>query len=331
MIECFLLRFGRAGLVAILFLSACSNLSQGGSGAPSAKATAPSSTNKWPVFTLGAEASWQLNLPRGERFDASGLAFTADGRLLTVNDREHHLYSIQFLAETNAANLLKLPDCFTSAQLAQFQAEKIDRYDTEGVATDAEGRLYICEEANRWIMRFDPKTKAVERLEIDWAPVRKYFHPTDRNSSFEGVAVGPGMLYVANERLVPRIIAVDLKTLKVVDDFQVIPSTHLWGETHYSDLSWFGGALYILCRHDRAVLKVNPATHQILAEYSYKDIENAPENVYRSIYPTGTMEGLAVDAKFIWLATDNNGEPRLKHPKDTRPTLFKCPRPDLAP
>jgi hypothetical protein len=48
---------------------------------------------------------------------------------------------------------------------------------------------------------------------------------------------------------------------------------------------------------------------------------------YRTAFPTGTMEGLAVDEKYFWLVTDNNGLGRIKFPRDARPTLFRCPRP----
>jgi hypothetical protein len=40
------------------------------------------------------------------------------------------------------------------------------------------------------------------------------------------------------------------------------------------------------------------------------------------------MEGLAVDKNYFWLVTDNNGWVRKKFPDDSRPTLFKCARPD---
>src|SRR5207244_2685180 len=100
-----------------------------------------------------AEKSWQLNLPNGEQFDASGLLLTTNGDLLTINDRALALYRVQFLEKTNAADLIKMPGCFTSSQLAPFQKEKLGRYDCEGIAQDAQGRLYVCEEANRWILR----------------------------------------------------------------------------------------------------------------------------------------------------------------------------------
>ena len=283
-----------------------------------------------PRYSLRAEQIWQFNLPGGELFDASGLLLLPNGDLLTVNDRAPGLHRIQFLTGTNAADLVRLPDCFTEAQLAPFAAEKTGRWDCEGIARDEQGRLYVCEEANRWIMRFDPRTKTLERLAIDWSPVQQYFHPTDLNASFEGVAVGGGRLYVANERQAGRILVVDLATLKLVDDFVVRPVFSFALDIHYSDLCWFDGALYVLLRDSRAVLKVDPATKALLAEYNYDAMERAPEVAYENRYPTGTIEGLAVDREFIWLVTDNNGRGRKKFPQDLRPTLFKCRRPDVG-
>src|SRR5881394_1283810 len=121
-----------------------------------------------PQYTLQMAQAWQLNLPGGERFDASGLFLVPDGDLLTVNDRATAVYRIQFLPGLSAADLVKLPDCFTPMQLAAFAREKTDRYDIEGITEDTLRRIYLCEEADRWILRFDPRSHTVERLKIDW-------------------------------------------------------------------------------------------------------------------------------------------------------------------
>jgi uncharacterized protein YjiK len=324
-------------LFSAALLSACAARPQTDSAAAATTgAAAPVSQSNSPTtqphggarrIPLQLEGYWQLNLPRGERFDASGLFEQKDGVLLTINDREAAVYKINFRSDTNSADLIQVPDCFTARQLASFAKEKIDRYDIEGITGDDEGRIYLSEEANRWILRWSPKTKTVDRLEIDWSPVQKYFHPTDRNASFEGVAVGGGRIYVANERQSGRIIVVDQKTLKVIDDFMPRPSTAALGDIHYSDLSWFDGHLYVLLRHHKVVLMVDPTNHAIIGEYTFGSIEDAPETAYRKFFPTGTMEGLAVDKDFFWLATDNNGFARVKYSKDIRPTLFKCRRP----
>lgn len=294
--------------------------------APPAKLPA-SATSAWPRHTLRAEQTWQLNLPNGEPFDASGLLLKGDSEILTINDRGSSLYRITFLPTAGAADLIAVPDCFTTAQLAKFRREKFGRYDSEGIAQDDEGRLYICEEADRLILRCDPKTKTVERLVIDWSPVKQYFSPIDRNASFEGIAIGGERLYVANERQLGRIITVDLKTLHVIDHFAVSPLDNKAHDVNYSDLSWFDGSLYVLLRESRCILQVDPKSHRVLAEYSFRDMEREPEVLYRLLYPTGNMEGLAVDRDCIWLVTDNNAQGRVKYPKDIRPTLYKCKRP----
>lgn len=280
----------------------------------------------WPIYTLAAEQTWLCNLPDGRAYDASGLLFLPDGSLLTVNNRSMGLHRVEFAANTNVVNLVPLTNCFTKEQIAPFASEKVGPYDCEGIAQDEQGRVYLCEEGNRWILRWNPKTFQVERLPIDWTSVTNYFS-ADRNASFEGIAIGNGKLYVANERSEPVIIVVDLASLKVVEHFVVRPETNsLLGILHYSDLCWFEGKLFVMCRQHRVVLEVEPATHRVLAEFNYRELEDSLG--YMKNLPVGVMEGLAVDRDFIWLCTDNNGLARFKYPKDIRPTLLKCRRPD---
>jgi hypothetical protein len=280
-------------------------------------------------FTLTAEHSWQMNLPEGRRFDASGLFLEKSGDLLTESDQEIGVYRVRFRAGDSSVDLDRIPECFTAAQLVPFAAEKVGRYDCEGVTEDGPGRIYLCEEANRWILRWDPATKRVERLNVDWSPVEKYFS-SDRNAAWEGIAIHGATMYVANERKKGRLIAVDLNTLKVKDSFVVKASHSVWYEPHYSDLCWFDGALYALMREDHVILKIDPATHLVLAEYNFATMENDAEVVYHKVVPlvVGVMEGLAVDKNYFWLCTDNNGLSRKKYPGDIRPTLFRCRRPD---
>src|SRR5438105_2007733 len=151
-----------------------------------------------PQYTLRAEQVVRLNLPGGKEFDASGLLLTPAGDLLTVNDRGATLYRIEFLTNRPEANLIPITNCFTRSQLAPFAAEKIGHYDCEGIAQDKEGRLYICEEANRWILRCDGKSGRVERLDIDWSPGDSYLR-ADTNGCLEVLAIGYGHLYCGNE------------------------------------------------------------------------------------------------------------------------------------
>jgi uncharacterized protein YjiK len=274
-------------------------------------------------FKLVAEEFWRLELPGGREFDASGLVW--DGKdLLVVADTETTLYRV-VLGEGNVAPLEK-KEFFTTDQLRPFLAEKHGRFDLEGITRDDAGRIYVCEEADRWVLRFDPATKRVERLAIDWSPVTQFFNPRNRNASFEGIAIGGGRLWIANERERARVIEVDLDSLKVVGDFAPQPSS--WGLVlHYSDLAWRDGHLFVLLRHHKVILEIEPKSREVLAEYDYAAVEDASQHLYLKEYPTGIMEGMAVDDQYFWLVTDNNGFGRRAAPGDHRPTLFRCRRP----
>ena len=242
--------------------------------------------------------------------------------MLTVSDRDSELYEIVF--QTNHTADLKVTSYFSHSAVAKAAFKSEPRYDGEGIAVDAQGALYLCEESQRSI--FKCASNQVERLAIDWSPVKKYFG-RDPNASFEGIAIGGNHLYVANERDSARIIVVDLRQLKVIDSFFLDAEAFAFGGPHYSDLSFWEGKLFILDRNHRTILEVNPTTKKVISEYSFAQMELAENVAYRTAYPTGTMEGLAVDREFFWMVTDNNGFGRIKYPKDSRPTLFKCRRP----
>lgn len=276
------------------------------------------------LHRLEANDFWRLELPDGAQFDASGLLADPDG-MLVIGDAISTPYRIVFGGGHSAR--LERADLFTMEQLSPLLARgKRSKIDFEGLARDEAGRIYVCEERDRWVLRLDPKTRRVEQLQIDWTPVREHFNTANMNASFEGIAVGGGKIWVANERERARIIEVDAKSLKIVGDFAPQPSS--WGLVlHYSDLAWFEGRLYVLLRHHKVILELDPRTRAVLAEFDYRAIEEAPEHDYRKQFPTGTMEGLAVDANYFWMVTDNNGLPRRADSRDRRPTLFRCARP----
>lgn len=281
----------------------------------------------WPSYVLEPELVLPLQPPSPMRFDASALLWH-DGGLLTLRDQEPTLYRIAIQPGASTASLVAWTNCFSPEPLKRLGPGGRLELDCEGLAQDTEGRLYLCDEVHRWILRCDPRTGHVERLAIDWTPVTRYFRG-DRNASFEGLAVGKGRLYVANERSAPVIIVVDLASLKVVEHFVVIPrKASLWG-THYSDLGWWGDRLYVLCRQHQVVLEVDPGSHAILAEFDYAAAEDRLG--YGTLGLVGLMEGLAVHGEYFWLVTDNNGLARQGTRGDTRPVLLKCPRPDRQP
>lgn len=300
-------------LVVLLVLTGC-------------KTPQNTSGHGWPRHRLEAAQITSLNLPDGRQFDASGLYLLESGELLTLrNTRDSILYRIEFLPGGKEANLKPFGDCFSTDALRATVTDT-GAFDCEGIARDLEGRFYICEERRRVIFRCDPKSGRTERLPIVWGKAEDYFSTVDKNASFEGVAVGDGMLYVANERSSAVIIEVDLASLKSKKTFVVQPAKSSFFGLHYSDLCWFESQLWVLCRQHRVVLKVDPKSRQVLEEFDFGDIEESLG--YRTGLPVGLMEGLAVSKDSIWIVTDNNGDPRGRTGNDKRPTLVRCPRPD---
>jgi hypothetical protein len=315
-------------LLLVSLALGCAGHSRGSvKAAPEASALEEAAPQKRKLYSLTADKIWQLEINEGKRFDASGLLLTPAGDLLTVNDKMPELWRIE-LSDGPTAKLLPT-GLLTKQQISSVAPVDRKEFDCEGIAQDASGNLYVSEETDRAIYKINPSSKETERLPIDWAPVKKYFIG-DRNASFEGVAIAGDRLYVANERSQPRIIVVDLKTLVILEDYFVDASGFAFGGPHYSDLCAFEGSLFVLDRNHRAVIQVDPKTHAVLAEFGFGVMELQPDVAYRTDFPTGTMEGLAVDKNYFWLVTDNNGKARFNHPGDSRPTLFRCKRPDIA-
>jgi hypothetical protein len=281
----------------------------------------------WPRHRLLPAQITTLTPPNRDPFDASGLLLLPSGEMLTMrNNKDALLYRVEYIGDGAEARLVPFNDCFSSNQLAGIDPARPKGFDGEGIARDDQGRFYLCEERRRWILRCDPSSGKTERLAIDWGKSADYFSSVDPNASFEGIAVGKGRLYVANERNSPRIIVVDLATLKVTKDFLVEPTKASFFGLHYSDLCWFEDELWVLCRQHRVVLRVDPDKRRVLAEFDYGDLEESLG--YRTGLPVGIMEGLAVSKDSIWLVTDNNGDPRGREGNDIRPALVRCARPD---
>jgi hypothetical protein len=278
---------------------------------------------------LKADRVLVVNTPDDRRIDTSALLALGGDRFLTVNNLRPEAFVVSGPADATQTRLEPSPEFLAPGRLAALANRRRHGYDLEGLARDEQGRTYICDEAQRWVLRLSPGDGPAELLEIDWGPAARFFSKDDRNASFEGIAVGGGRLYVANERTAPGIVVVDLKSLAVVEVFQPRPWKGSLLGTHYSDLCWFEDRLWVLCRQHQVVLEINPATHAVLAEYDY---EAAEESLgYRKAMPAGLMEGLAVERDAIWLITDNNGWARRDGPRDLRPTLIRCPRPPPAP
>lgn len=247
---------------------------------------------------------------------------------MVTNDKQAPVFRMQ-LSTNDTGRLAAAPEWFALEDLRRAGGHPAFVPDMEGLARDDEGRIYLCTEKERWIFRAPARGGPAERLDIDWSPVRRWLS-TDPNASWEGIAAGGGRLYVANERSTGRIVVVDLGSLRVVDDFQALPVGWKGMDVHYSDLCWHEGSLWVLCRAHQLVLRVDPSTHRTLAQFDYASVERAPANAYSVPLGIGMAEGLWVDDTHIWVLIDNNGFARKADPKDTRPLLFRCRRPDVS-
>ncbi len=284
-------------------------------------------TNAAARYELKAAQVWRLECQSPKRFDASALHRLGDGTWLTLDDKTTRLFRIELAGDTG--RLVSTEHEFLPKRTARPPTGKAEpRPDVEGLAVDDAGRIYVAEESQRQVFRYDPVTKTTERLPIDWTPVKRWFS-ADLNASWEGVAVGGGKLYLANERSIGRIVVVDLASLKVERDFQVYPPGRAAADVHYSDLCWQAGHLWVLCRESRCVLQVDATKEKVLAEFDYDAIERDPQNAYAHPFPYGFVEGLFVDSDNLWLVVDNNEFPRVADKNDRRPQLWRCPRTDL--
>jgi hypothetical protein len=148
-------------------------------------------------------------------------------------------------------------------------------WDVEGIGIDSTGALYLSEEHLRWILKQSAPGKPLERLSIDWSPASRWFSKTDRNASFEGVAVGDRFLYVANERDTGRIFEIDrtlqgissgsrpvehvahlnienVCRIKGIAEFFFDRKGALWrGEKHTNDIVFVDGCIFGVGRTNR--------------------------------------------------------------------------------
>ncbi len=281
-----------------------------------AQETAP----KIPTELLEIEQSWRLD-SRGSRFDASGIERGPKGEILVVRDSELAVYGVRFQEGSDSAKLIKH---------ARYLVDKdqlnvgVRRFDMEGLATDSTGLLYACDEHARRILRFTARG-LIDAIPIDFSSFSSYFNKSDINASFEGIAIGDGTIYVANERSYGRIIEVDLKTNTTKGSFTFRTGGTAWPDTHFSGLDWDDGKLYALLREEQTIAQIDTQTKKPNRLIRYHEVEFAKEHRYQTLLPFfGVMEGLMVEGDTFWLLADNNGQGRYANKSDSRPTLFKC-------
>lgn len=310
--------------------------------------TASSIFKKDPVYSGPASLSpdvkkYTLALKRDPAFinrtlfEPSALCFDDKGALYTVADKLH--YSIYKLDLSNPsegydANAdIKL----NTKQMLKLRLKKKNKFDFEGLAFH-KGEFYAADERDRNVFKIDREGNMTKLdIDINGYMKSKGIRNDVENSGLEGLTIDSEheMMYLMKERQESEILAVDMKTNKVVNHFKVALPGNV--EPTLTDASFYNGHLYVLLRSHRQVLKMNPENGAILSIYDYRKYEEDPKNVYVKI-PTfgsgndpqgyGVMEGLAVTKDAIYIATDNNMLPLKRNILNNKPQLFIFSNPE---
>ena len=277
-------------------------------------------SQKHPTLALEIESSWRLD-SQSTRFDASGIERGPNGDLLVVRDSELAVYVVKFRENSGVARLVR------HARYAVDGSGRdvgVGRFDIEGLAVDEKGDVFLCDEYARRVLRFTPRGD-LESIPLELTGAEEFFSSIDANASFEGIAIGNGNLYLANERNRGRLLEIDLETGRLLSTFEARTGTSAWPDPHYSGLDFHNGRLFALLREEQAIVEIDPQDKAVTRVMRYHDIEFDRRHRYKTLVPfAGIMEGVLIENGVVWLLTDNNGEARVADDTDARPTLFRC-------
>jgi hypothetical protein len=253
------------------------------------RTTASAEEKKQYPFLLFMELK-QFPLPgHKDRFDLSGLAQHSDGSIYTISDKRktNHIYKVDWNNDTLVADL-------------DFGID--ENLDMEAIDICGD-QFYLSNEANNkfYIVKKNEKTQKLE-LDFTGSDIKTDF--MGGNKGYEGMAVDCAnqIMYVTKEREDRYILTIDLKTKKVIKKWD-IPQTDAYD---FSEAKFENGYLYLLERSGMLVTKVNPKTEEVVAKFSYKNMEKGYGYLFGpSIYPFG--EALLLTPTEIWIGFDNNG------------------------
>ncbi len=127
------------------------------------------------------------------------------------------------------------------------------------------------------------------------------------NAGFEGIAVDQdnNTWYIANERNRALVYVLTrrqntLKTTAHIDMQDLLNDPRC----DISDLYYEKGALYLLYRKKRTIIKIDPRTTRVLATLSFTELTSS---LYTSRKGYGFAEGLFITRSTVFLLLDSNG------------------------
>lgn len=270
-------------------------------------------------------------------FEPSGLCFDDKGDLYTVADKGHYsLYKLDLSNPTKGYNATADVN-FKKTEMLKLRLKKKNKFDFEGLAFH-KGSFYAPDERDRKVFKLDRDGSLTDlNIDINGYMKNNGIRNNVENSGLEGLTIDSvnERMYLMKERQESAVLVIDMKTNKVINHFKVLLPGNV--EPSLTDASFYNGALYVLSRSHRQVIKMNPDNGNILSIYDYRKFEEDPKNVYVKI-PTfgsgndpdgyGVMEGLAVTKDGIYIATDNNMLPLKRNMLNNKPQLFIFSNPE---
>lgn len=240
---------------------------------------------------LNLKSVYQLMMTDTLDFDFSGIVKTND-TIYVVADKPWNtfIYSIDFEEQKWLINH-KRP--ITSEE--RFDLEAIDF---------AGGNFYLANEYTGSINILPAGEKDVRILPIDFT--KKSLSPeTWKNAGWEGLAIDETnkIMYLAKERQPRFILAVDMKSWTITDQFDIDQTD----SNDFSDLKFQNGFLYVLERNGNYITKINPVTREVVSKFHYKHVASHPNGKLFEPGKYGMAEALLLTEDEIWVGLDNNG------------------------
>ncbi|MEO9964637.1 MAG: SdiA-regulated domain-containing protein [Reichenbachiella sp.] len=204
------------------------------------------------------------------------------------------------------------------------------RFDLEAIDF-CEGKFFLANEYTGSVYMLNPGEINLQELDINFE--EHNLNPGSwKNAGWEGLAIDSQneIMYLTKERQPRIIIAVDMKSWKIQDQFN-IPQTE---SNDFADAKFENGYLYLLERNGNYITKINPTTKEVITKYHYRHIASHPDGKLYEPEKYGMAEALLLTEQEIWVGLDNNGLEVSNHArkvyqlKSKEPVLLKFERPE---
>lgn len=260
----------------------------------------------------------------------SGLTWRG-GRLYTVSDKHDDTV---FRLSVRGDSALMVPEYrFTPprAHMAGF-------LDYEGIVWGEDEAFYLVSETHFRLVRMSVEDTSAAwfgpQLRTNGANIGLF---TTGNAYLEAITVvDSSRILVAAERQPRGLLRIDGRVDPPRIDAWKMDTTDLampdGVSPDFTGLTWRDGNLFVLERNGYAITRLDgPGPYATDGTWSFRESVYRPDLQYVDM-TYGMAEGLAIDAEYIYIIVDNNGDPRRADPSNHRPLLLVFERPaDLVP